>query len=180
MENTDPDNGFTVDAFIVENYFYRNMVLGFDIWSSPEPAEFIINVTDPTDPINCTNETLMTFDEIYIAENWANMTIECGGEPPVTFLRGDADNSVDGAITMSDALYILRWLYVPGSPPLSCDDTGDADDNGDLSMSDALYILRFLYVPGSPIPPAPGPYVCGPDPTDDALGCDCHSFCMGC
>jgi hypothetical protein len=82
---------------------------------------------------------------------------------------------------MSDAILILKWLYVPGTPPPSCADALDVDDSGIQSMADAVYLLQWLYVPGSPIPPSPCcafPDSCGPDPTADTLGCNNHP-CQG-
>jgi hypothetical protein len=91
-----------------------------------------------------------------------------------SFIRADAN--ADSAITMSDAIYTLRYLYVPGSPDPTCMKTADSDDSGDVAMSDAVYTLRYLYVPGEPPPPAPFPD-CGPDLTSDDLGCETHP-CM--
>jgi hypothetical protein len=95
--------------------------------------------------------------------------------PGPEFVRADA--SGDTAVTMGDAIFTLRYLYVPGSPEPSCVKTADSDDSGLVAMSDALYILRYLYVPGEPPPPAPFPD-CGRDPTSDLLACDSHP-CMG-
>jgi hypothetical protein len=88
------------------------------------------------------------------------------------FIRADANS--DAEIEMSDAILTLRYLYVPGTDPLRCQDAGDSDDNGAVEMSDAVYTLRYLYVPGALEPPLPGPVDCGPDPTEDDLDCGEH------
>jgi hypothetical protein len=88
-----------------------------------------------------------------------------------SFLRGDADG--DMTILMSDAVYILEYLYVPGASPPPCGDGADVDDSGSVLMSDAMYLLSHLYVPGAPDPPSPFPS-CGDDPTADGLGCNLH------
>ncbi len=95
--------------------------------------------------------------------------------PGPDFVRADA--SGDTAVTMGDAIFTLRYLYVPGSPEPTCMKTADSDDTGVVAMSDALYTLRYLYVPGEPAPPAPFPG-CGQDPTWDGLGCAGHP-CAG-
>jgi hypothetical protein len=87
---------------------------------------------------------------------------------PSDFIRGDANT--DKQVQMNDATYVLRSLYVPGSPSPYCMDAADADDNGDILISDVMYLLRYIYLPEAPEPPAPFP-VCGPDPTTDGLGC---------
>ncbi len=92
------------------------------------------------------------------------------------FIRGDGDADMD--VEMSDAIFTLKALYVPGAPQPSCMDASDSDDNGAMEMSDAIYTLKYLYVPGSPPPPAPGPDTCGYDPTEDGLDCVSHP-CLG-
>jgi hypothetical protein len=92
------------------------------------------------------------------------------------FIRADADG--DSAITMSDALFTLRYLYLPSGETPSCLKTADSDDKGDIAMSDAIYTMRHLYVPSSPEPPAPFPD-CGSDPTPDALSCEAHRCMAG-
>jgi hypothetical protein len=90
------------------------------------------------------------------------------------FVRGDADS--DFEVERSDAIFILKAIYLPGSPQPSCMDAADYDDNGAMEMSDAIYALKHLYVPGSPDPLPPFPY-CGIDPTEDDLDCSEHP-CM--
>lgn len=103
------------------------------------------------------------------------LTIPIGSMPFRQFSRADAD--ADNIVTIGDAIYVLKWLFVPDNPPPPCMDAADADDDGTLSMTDGLYILQHLFLPGSPEPPLPFPN-CGPDPTNDELGCDSHP-CMG-
>lgn len=95
---------------------------------------------------------------------------DCFPEPP--FRRGDADGS--GALDISDAVFLLRRLFLRG-PPLPCEKAGDADDSGTLQLTDAVYILGHLFR-GSPAPPAPF-RICGPDPTDDGLSCEAFAPC---
>lgn len=104
---------------------------------------------------------------------------ENGGEEwaqgSLPFLRGDPNS--DQQVGMPDAVFILRYKFVPGSPPPPCMDAGDSNDDGTVGMPDAVYILRHKFVPGSPPPPPPFPG-CGPDPTPDELDCEDHP-CMG-
>jgi hypothetical protein len=87
------------------------------------------------------------------------------------FVRGDAAG--DSTVEMSDAIFTLKYLYVPGADQPVCMDAADSDDGGAVEMSDAIYTLKYLYVPGAPPPPDPGPVDCGSDPTQDGL--DCHN-----
>jgi hypothetical protein len=91
--------------------------------------------------------------------------------PQSQFIRSDANG--DSTVTLGDAIYILRYLFVPDAPRPSCLKTSDIDDDGMVGLSDATFLLRHLYVPGSPYPSAPFPD-CGTDPTPDMLGCEWH------
>jgi parallel beta-helix repeat protein len=99
-------------------------------------------------------------------------TVVTIGEP--RFIRADANG--DSLVTMGDAIYAIRYLFVPGSQPPPSLKAADADDNGEILMSDAIHTLRHLYVPGSPQPPLPFPN-CGADPTPDSLQYGSHP-CM--
>jgi len=54
-------------------------------------------------------------------------------------------------------------------------DAADADDSGKLDISDPIYTLGFLFL-GGEAPPAPFG-ACGPDATEDALGCASFAPC---
>lgn len=85
------------------------------------------------------------------------------------FVRGDCNG--DQVVEISDAVYQLASLFVPGSPPVPCEDACDANDDGGLDISDVVFGLAYLLVPGSPAPPLPSPD-CGDDPTADPLDCE--------
>lgn len=82
-----------------------------------------------------------------------------------SFRRGDPD--FDGDARVTDAIVILRALFL-GGEPISCSDAADANDDGHLNLSDAVYLLRYLFLGGDSLP-LPGPRGCGQDPTEDAL-----------
>ncbi len=87
-----------------------------------------------------------------------------------TFRRGDADSSQ--TLDLTDPITILNYQFLGGPIP-GCLDAADTDDTGTLDLTDAVYSLNFQFLAGPP-PPAPGPAVCGRDPTDDVdrdLGC---------
>ena len=97
--------------------------------------------------------------------------------PPDVFRRGDAN--IDGAIDVSDALYTLGYLFgrdggIPIRP--NCFDAVDTTDDGAIDVSDSIYGLNYAFFGGAE-PPAPGPIVCGADPSDDALDCALYRIC---
>ncbi|MBI4603261.1 MAG: hypothetical protein HY721_15010 [Planctomycetes bacterium] len=87
-----------------------------------------------------------------------------GGPVDPLLLRGNADGQ--GGVNLTDAVFILRFLFQGGTGP-TCIDAADADDSGILNLTDALAILRSLFQGSGPLPePFPA---CGPDPTADGL-----------
>lgn len=85
-----------------------------------------------------------------------------------TFVRGDANS--DGLVDISDAVFILASLFVPGSAEPTCVDAADSNDDGTRDISDAVFSLAALFVSGAPALPPPFPS-CGVDPTMDSIDC---------
>ena len=99
-------------------------------------------------------------------------------EPPApsAFIRGDADQ--DGIVTLNDGISTLGFLFLGDAGLVSqCLDAADANDDGAVELVDAVLVLNFLFL-GAPPPPAPGPFECGVDTTDDALGCESFLACL--
>jgi hypothetical protein len=88
------------------------------------------------------------------------------------FVRGEAN--ADGALNLSDGVFILSWLFRGGEEP-PCLDAADSDDDGVVSLTDAVALLGHLFLGQAPLP-APGPS-CGADETPDALDCRCFLAC---
>jgi len=78
---------------------------------------------------------------------------------PGRFVRGDANN--DGIRDISDAVFILSFLFSGGSRPL-CDEASDINGDGTRDISDPVYLLSYLFLGKTP-PPQPFPE-CGLDP----------------
>jgi hypothetical protein len=62
---------------------------------------------------------------------------------------GDANG--DGFINLSDAIYLLNYLFKSDSPPDPLE-AGDANCDENVNLSDAIYLLNYLFKNG----PAPG------------------------
>jgi len=90
------------------------------------------------------------------------------------FWRGDA-NAVPGeGLLLTDAVFLLNFLFLGNVAP-ECADAADVDDNGELELTDAIYLLNFLFLGGAP-PRAPH-FDCGTDPTLDDLDCQVSAVC---
>lgn len=104
--------------------------------------------------------------------------IRRAGDGP-SFLRADVGlegaldtQPADGIVDLTDAVRILRYLFLPGVQELACEKAADVDDNGNLEVTDSVYLLSHLFRGEAP-PPAPFPTP-GEDPTADDLGCDVY------
>jgi len=91
---------------------------------------------------------------------------------PGAFRRAEAN--ADGRLDISDAIFILRYLFGAGSAP-SCLKAADVNDDGSVGIADPIALLSYLFAGGSP-PSAPFPG-CGPDPTPDDLTCEEYPPC---
>ena len=81
------------------------------------------------------------------------------------FVRGDL--SASGALEVTDAILLLRYLFM--AEDVACPEAGDYDDDGSLSVTDAIRLLLFIAGLGeAPAEPYPEP---GEDLTPDSLRC---------
>ncbi|HAK96788.1 MAG TPA: hypothetical protein DCM87_17800 [Planctomycetes bacterium] len=89
------------------------------------------------------------------------------------FRRGDVN--ADRKVDISDAITTLSYLFGGATAP-SCLDAADANDSGGVDVADAIFVLGYLFREGK-MPPPPGPFACGEDPTPDGLGCGAYTVC---
>lgn len=100
-------------------------------------------------------QTLRKKNDVLVIKLW----------PERPFLRGDLND--DAVVDLTDAIYLLGWLFLGGKPP-SCADAADANDDCRIDISDASSILNFLFLGGGDLTPHPIPAL---DPTPDLAGC---------
>lgn len=91
---------------------------------------------------------------------------------PVPFRRADANAS--GVVDLSDS--VKTFLYLFAGTTIPCRDAADSNDSGQVDLSDGIYTLNRLFQ-GGPDFPAPGPDVCGLDPTIDDVDCTSYAPC---
>ena len=94
------------------------------------------------------------------------------GSQEVFFTRGDVNQ--DTNVDLSDAIFIVQRLFVIDEG-FVCLDSADATDDGLVDVTDVIKIAGYLFM-GATEPPPPFSE-CGPDPTEDVLGCDSFSPC---
>ncbi len=67
------------------------------------------------------------------------------------------DANYDGSVNISDAVYIINYVFLGGGPPeprLAC---GDTNQDAGLNISDAVYLLLYIFSGGG------APSDCHPD-----------------
>jgi hypothetical protein len=63
--------------------------------------------------------------------------------------RGDANN--DNRLNISDAVYIVNYLFKGGPSPNPLE-TGDINCDGEVTVSDVIYLINYLFKGGPPPP----------------------------
>lgn len=66
-----------------------------------------------------------------------------------------ADANFNGSIDISDAIYLLNFLF-NGGPSPRCDGLADANASGSVDISDGIAILVYLFVNGADLDPLTG------------------------
>ena len=92
----------------------------------------------------------------------------------VRFTLGNAYRRL-GEYNVADAVFVLSYLSVGGSPPPPCMKAADANDTGAVDLTDAVVVVASLFS-GGPAPATPFPQ-CGADWTIDELTCESFAGC---
>jgi CxxC motif-containing protein (DUF1111 family) len=87
------------------------------------------------------------------------------------FQRGDTNE--DGDYNIADGVTMLNHMFL--GDVAYCRDAMDINDDGIANIADAVSTFNYLFL-GGPEPEPPFG-ICGPDPTDDSLGCDSFATC---
>ncbi len=61
---------------------------------------------------------------------------------------GDVDGT--GMVTVSDAVYLINFIFGGGNPPLAAD-AADVDCSGFITISDVVFLINFIFA-GGPVP----------------------------
>jgi hypothetical protein len=67
-----------------------------------------------------------------------------------TWEPGDADGS--GGLDISDAVYLIQFIFQGGPPPQPRIEAGDMDCSGGVDISDAVYMIQYIFQGGPPAP----------------------------
>ena len=59
----------------------------------------------------------------------------------------------DAAINISDAVFLIAFIFAHGTPPADCNyakGMGDANGDGVVNISDAVYLIAYIFAHGNP------------------------------
>ncbi|MCA8961696.1 MAG: hypothetical protein KDC38_14330 [Planctomycetes bacterium] len=127
--------------------------------SDPQPMLAAVDLTDPGDATVEILGPAPTGHLLTVRSLWAR-------DP---FLRGDANS--DAIIDLSDVLFTLTRLFVPGGDSAACLDSADSNDDGRIDLLDPLTTLQVLFDDSSTLQL---PTECTVDESIDALDCDTY------
>jgi hypothetical protein len=121
-------------------------------WPYGYPA--ILGIEDMTNDFNAyyhsTSDLIGYFDFPYFT-NFSKAgiaSLAILAQPIPQFKYGDANG--DGKITVSDAVYLINYLFKEGPAPVPLA-SGDANCDGQLTVADVIYLINYLFK-GGPVP----------------------------
>ncbi len=117
-------------------------------WNSPTLAsigqffQVVFHVSDGFGPFpyHCEFHPTVMFDTIFV--NGAPQCTSCG------------DANSDGGIDISDAVFLIQYIFAGGAAPATCvipNGKGDANGDGAVDISDAVYLIQYIFA-GGPVP----------------------------
>jgi hypothetical protein len=66
------------------------------------------------------------------------------------YICGDANR--DYSINVSDCVWMLNYIFIPGSPPPVPLESGEVNCDGAFNVSDVVWLLNYIFIPGNPAP----------------------------
>jgi aminopeptidase N len=127
----------------------------YNIISGSLPAGLTLNTTTgivdgiPTD----TGRVVLTVSATGTGSGFDSkeIAIRIAPEPPMPYIPGDANH--DGIVDISDAVYLITFIFSGGSAPIPMK-AGDLNADCTVDISDAVYIIGYIFSGGSV--PKPG------------------------
>ena len=108
----------------------------------------VTNNNDGTYSATITSPTTPGVDSIVVTVHGGGQSVELSARPDIFYyLCGDADGT--GDISISDAVFVVRYIFTGGDEPkpiLAAESNG----SGDVEIGDATYIVRFIFTDGDP------------------------------
>jgi Peptidase C10 family/Thrombospondin type 3 repeat/Dockerin type I domain/Putative Ig domain len=110
--------------------FEGDLFAGIPTWTSD--YTFSIELTDSDSPVN--KDTVI-------------FSITVSEPPPPAYLCGDPNG--DDIINVSDAVFIINYVFITGSPAPDPMESADVNCDATVNVSDGVYIINYVFVTGS-------------------------------
>lgn len=78
----------------------------------------------------------------YNSPEYIKVSLELTGD----YICGDANS--DGSVNVSDAVFIINYVFIEGTPPNPLE-AAEANCDGSVNVSDAVYIINFVFIGGN-------------------------------
>ena len=111
------------------------------------------------------NDGLWIADWTYIQQR--NILADHYIGPACSGMCGDANQ--DTRVNVSDAVYVINYVFSGGIPPKPVLACGDANKDARVNVSDAVYLINYVFSGGNP------PSTCSPGAAEWG-GSDCCPF----
>lgn len=143
-----------LDNFPVENIILNTDQLkpGWSLVETHIPSTFPITSSDYIEYLICTPDNINLGDsakmQVYVCYD-----VQCSDvdifETRVVITSRSGDTNGDCSVNVSDAVYIINYVFVGGSEPLPYL-AGEVNCDGSVNVSDAVYIINYVFVAGPP------------------------------
>ena len=94
-----------------------------------------------------------TINNVYLTSTLStDSAIHGTGALPAEIVRRNGDSNNDGKVNVSDAVYIINFVFSSGAEPIPELFAGDANCDDRVNVSDAVYIINYVFSGGSEPP----------------------------
>jgi hypothetical protein len=143
------DNTWDTDPMLMQIDRHENLHL-LDPRLDPASPANTPGVPEPSDPFFTDVDYRGAFPPVadkgslqgLWISNWTNLW----QRSVVQFVCGDANG--DAAVNVSDAVFIINFIFVEGAAPFPYM-SGNANCDANVNVSDAVYIINYVFVGGS-------------------------------
>ncbi len=113
-----------------------------DLYSGTAPSDIIITA-DITglNPGFYIDSIMISSIEAANSPQYVNVSLEI----TQSYICGDANS--DGNVNVSDAVYIINYIFIGGNPPDPLE-AGEVNCDGNVNVSDAVWIINYIFIGG--------------------------------